>query len=199
MNQIKLNNRILTLEKIEDHEIFNVNCRSYFSNFIEIKTLSEKFNLESINLKVKISLLNKNNELIDFIQVFGRLYDSDLFIVRDKFLVVNDSLVLYYDGIIICLSLEKFEEKWHKVFTDVIEVVDFEGDLLVYDELEVIRLDKQGNEKWSFGGMDHFISYLDTENFVLFEDFIKMVDSNEVVYRISYDGKDIDNIGAKYF
>ncbi len=199
MNNIQLENGILTFESIKNNESFNSNLQSYFSNFIESKLINEKSSLESINLKVKISFHNYDAQVTNSIQIFGRLHNSEYYIHKDSFLIIDDSIIIYFDGIILSLNLENLKLNWIKECTDIIDIVLFQNDLFVYDELEILRLDKNGNEKWSFGGMDHFISYQGTDNFIFFDEYIQMVDSNEVIYRISYDGKDLDNINSKYF
>lgn len=198
MNKIQLKNSVITFESIKNIEFFNPNVPSYFSNFIESKLINKKLSLESLNLKVKISLHNYLTQITSSVQIFGRLYDSDYYISKESFLIIDDSIIIYFDGIILSLNLENLKLNWIKEFTDIIDIVLFQNDLFVYDELEILRLDKNGNKKWNFGGMDHFISYQGTDNFIFFDEYIQMVDSNEVIYRISYDGKDLGNINSKY-
>lgn len=192
MTEIELNNKILIFEKIESEEVLP-SSDSFYSNHSE--------NIEiNYSTKVKISLFNLDKKLIKSIKIFGIFLDSNTYILLEEYLIMENSIFFSFDGVLLSLDKENFTLNWQKKnFTNIISFELYENDLIVYDELEVARIDINGNDKWRFSGMDHFISYQGTENFIFCDEYIKMIDSNEVEYRISYDGEDINKINTNYF
>ncbi|WP_298121770.1 hypothetical protein [Flavobacterium sp.] len=192
MNEIDMNDKILIFEKIEDEKIFS-SSDSFYSNH------SENIDI-NYPTKVKISLFSFDRKLIKSINIFGIFFDSNTYILLEKYLILENSIIISFDGILLSFDKGNFMLNWQKKsFTDIISFKLYENDLIIYDELEVARIDINGNDKWSFSGMDHFISYQGTENFIFCDEYIKMIDSNEVEYRISYDGEDINKINPNYF
>ena len=191
MTEIKIDDRILIFEKFEDEKVSYSD--SYFSNH------AENINI-NYSTKVKISLYSLDKEFIKSIKIFGMFLDSETYILLEKFKIFGNSLIFSFDGVLLSFDKKNFMLNWQKKdFIDIISFELYEDDLIVYDELAIVRIDINGNEKWSFSGMDHFISYQGTENFIFCDKYIKMVDSNEVEYQISYDGEDINNINTNYF
>ncbi len=187
-----MNDKILIFEKIEDEKIFS-SSDSFYSNH------SENIDI-NYPTKVKISLFSFDRKLIKSINIFGIFFDSNTYILLEKYLILENSIIISFDGILLSFDKGNFMLNWQKKsFTDIISFKLYENDLIIYDELEVARIDINGNDKWSFSGMDHFISYQGTENFIFCDEYIKMIDSNEVEYRISYDGEDINKINPNYF
>ena len=118
----------------------------------------------------------------------------------EKFKIFGNSIIFSFDGVLLSFNKKSFTLNWQKKdFIDIISFELYENDIIVYDELSIVRIDINGNDKWSFSGMDHFISYHGTENFIFCDKYIKMVDSNEVEYQISYDGEDLNDINTNYF
>ena len=192
MNEIEINDKILTFEKIEDEKIF-FSSDSFYSN--------HSGNIDiNYSTKVKISLLSFDRKLIKSYNLFGIFLDSNTYILLEKYLILENSIIISFDGILLSFNKENFILNWQKKdFTDIFSLKSYKNDLIIYDELEIARIDINGNYKWRFSGMDHFISYQGTENFIFCKEYIKMIDSNEVEYRISYDGEDINKINTNYF
>jgi len=192
MNEIEINDKILTFEKIEDEKIF-FSSDSFYSNH------SENIDI-NYPTKVKISLLSFDRKLIKSYNLFGIFLDSNTYISLEKYLILENSIIISFDGILLSFNKENFILNWQKKdFTDIFSLKSYKNDLIIYDELEIARIDINGNYKWRFSGIDHFISYQGTENFIFCKEYIKMIDSNEVEYRISYDGEDINKINTNYF
>ena len=64
-----------------------------------------------------------------------------------------------------------------------------QDDYIIHGELQVVRLDKDGNIKWRFGGTDIFVSIDNDEEFKIESDGILLTDFSKTKYKIDFDGK----------
>ena len=192
MEEIQFENQLLTFEyytgEIEDIEPEKL----YYSRHLLDENLIAEVKLaHKCVLKVSSKSLDEKVE--------GDIYFVGIY-SEPRYLFDNHLLIIYFETAILAINRRTLKPIWiHNDFCDITTIKKYREDLFIYDELSLARIDKQGSIKWRFYGSDHFVSYIGTENFVFHDDFIKMVDSNEVVYRISYDGEDIDNINSRYF
>ena len=149
-------------------------------------------------IKITSKEINSSNEC--FIICVGILRGSSGNFLPIKYIKDNDKLVIGFETFILSVNYQTLDKFWIlNEYTDVLCIEKYEEDYIAYDEVTVERIDKRGNVKWSFHSIDHFVSYRGTENFIFYDTYIKMIDSNEVVYRISYEGEDLDNIRENYF
>jgi len=72
-----------------------------------------------------------------------------------------------------------------------LQVFKFENDYLVHGELEISRIDKNGNIKWQFSGADIFVSFEGAEEFILNPDHILLKDFSGRQYKIDFDGQEL--------
>ena len=110
---------------------------------------------------------------------------------QNSSLVDNDQFLICCCDTIFCLSLSDLELKW-KTQADqatCFEIFKFQSDYIVHGEIEISRLDKDGNIKWQFGGSDIFVSIDNGDAFTLKADHIALKDFNNIKYKIDFDGK----------
>jgi hypothetical protein len=93
---------------------------------------------------------------------------------KNSSLLDNDQLLLFCYDTIFCLTLPDLELKW-KTLADqatCFQIFRQQDHYIIHGELQVTKLDKDGNKKWGFGGADIFVSV-----------------DNEEEFKIDFDGK----------
>lgn len=106
-------------------------------------------------------------------------------------LIDNDLLLLCCCNTIFCLTLCDLELKW-KTQADQItcfQIFKNQDDYIIHGELQIAKLDKNGNIKWEFGGADIFVSIDGEEEFKIENDGILLTDFAKTKYKIDFDGK----------
>jgi hypothetical protein len=110
---------------------------------------------------------------------------------QNSSLVVNDRLVICCCDTVFSLTLPDLELKW-KTQADqatCFQIFKQQDDFIVHGELQVTKLDKDGNKKWEFGGADIFVSIDNEEEFKIENDGILLTDFAKTKYKIDFDGK----------
>lgn len=81
--------------------------------------------------------------------------------------------------------------KWETQADEVncFQLFKLQDDYIVHGELQITRLDKDGNIKWQFGGADIFVNIEGEEEFILAENHIILTDFGNRKYKIGFDGK----------
>ena len=114
--------------------------------------------------------------------------------------VHENSSLLDYDRLLVCccdsvfcLTLPDLNLLWqtHADTATCLQVFKFENDYLVHGELEISRIDKNGNIKWQFSGADIFVSFEGAEEFILNPDHILLKDFSGRQYKIDFDGQEL--------
>lgn len=69
------------------------------------------------------------------------------------------------------------------------QIYKYQDDYLIHGELQISRLDCNGNIKWEFSGADIFVSIDNEEEFLIKNDGILLTDFTGKKYKINFDGK----------
>ena len=112
-------------------------------------------------------------------------------VYQNSSLVDNDQLVICCCNTVFCLTLPDLDLKW-KTCADqatCFQIFKQQDDYIVHGELQVTKLDKNGQIKWEFGGADIFVSIDNEEEFRLDNDGILLTDFAKTKYKIDFDGK----------
>ena len=106
-------------------------------------------------------------------------------------IIDNDQLLLCCCDTIFCLAIPSLTLKW-KTQADpatCFKIFQQEGDYIIHGELQVTKLDRDGNKRWEFGGADIFVSIDNEDGFKLESDGILLTDFAKTKYKIDFDGK----------
>jgi hypothetical protein len=108
-------------------------------------------------------------------------------------LVTNDSILICCSNKVYSLSIPDLKLNWKKRFDPAtcFAIYTFKQDFVVHGELQITRIDKDGNEKWSFGARDIFVTPDGKDSIELFGDKIKLRDWEGYDYLLNEDGKEI--------
>jgi hypothetical protein len=112
------------------------------------------------------------------------------------------SAVVVADSILICccdkvysLSIPELTLNWKRRIDPAtcFAIYFFNGDFLIHGELQITRIDKEGNEKWIFAARDIFVAPDGQEAFALTESKIKLKDWQGYEYILNEHGEDISD------
>ena len=107
-------------------------------------------------------------------------------------LLDGDRLLVACGNEVFCILLPTLELLWHTQvdMATCFEVVPYQDDYITHGEVEISRLNRQGEILWQFSGKDILVSPIErTPSFTLTPEGIELVDFNYESYFIDYDGK----------
>ncbi|WP_437920025.1 hypothetical protein [Sphingobacterium sp. LRF_L2] len=106
----------------------------------------------------------------------------------------NDHLLLCCGNTVFCLLLPHLDLQW-QIHADPItcfQLFRLQDDYIVHGEMQITRIDKQGNIAWEFGGADIFVSVEGKQEIQIGHDRIVLTDFSNRIYTIDFYGKTID-------
>jgi hypothetical protein len=110
---------------------------------------------------------------------------------QNSSLLDNSQLLVCCCDTVFCLTLPYLDLKW-KTQADqatCFQIFKQQDDYIVHGELQVVKLDRDGNKKWVFGGADILVSIDNEEGFKIENDGILLTDFAKTKYKIDFDGK----------
>jgi hypothetical protein len=119
-------------------------------------------------------------------------------IFENSSLLDKDRLVICCADKIFCLSIPGLDLKWQtRADLTCLQIFKLEEDYLVHGEVNISRIDANGNIKWQFGGADIFISIESADDFKIETDHIRVVDFCNTEYKIDFSGNLISSFNLK--
>jgi hypothetical protein len=109
--------------------------------------------------------------------------------------LIDNVLILSLGFTFLSFDIDKQEIKW-KVRPDsaqIFEFYDLENDFLVRGEIEIHRIDLDGNIKWSYGGRDIWVSIDGKKEVQVEQGQIHLTDFAGNEYVIDFDGKTLED------
>lgn len=131
----------------------------------------------------------QDDQIIDSCIIIGSGGATGVY--QNSSLLDNDQLLLCCCDTIFCLALPNLDLKW-KTQADqatCFQIFQPQDDYIIHGELQVTKLDKNGNKKWEFRGADIFVNIDNKEEFKLESDGILLTDFAKTKYKIDFDGK----------
>ena len=110
----------------------------------------------------------------------------------EKSALLGDRLLIACGNEVFCVLLPTLELLWHTQvdMATCFEIVPYQDDYITHGEVEIVRLNKQGEILWQFSGKDIFVSPIErTPAFKTTSQGIDLVDFNYEEYHIDYNGK----------
>ena len=107
-------------------------------------------------------------------------------------LLDGDRLLITCGNEVYCLLLSTIKVCWHTQvdIATCFEIVPYQDDYITHGEVEISRLNRQGEILWQFSGKDIFVSPTERiPSFTLTSKGIELIDFNYESYLIDYQGK----------
>lgn len=134
-------------------------------------------------------IIRKNGEEINSCVVVGA--GGRTSISQNSSIMDDDQLLICCGNKIFCLNIPSLTLKWDIQVDQVtcFQIYPLDDDYVVHGELEITRLDRNGNIKWQFIGSDIFVSLNEEEVFRLHNDYISLFDFSNLKYKLDFNGK----------
>ena len=109
------------------------------------------------------------------------------------FACTGDSVLICCSDKVYSLSIPQLKLNWKKRLDPAtcFAIYHFKGDFIIHGELQITRIDKDGNEKWSFSARDIFVTPDGKESISLMDDKIKLRDWEGYEYLLNENGQEI--------
>jgi|JI7StandDraft_1071085.scaffolds.fasta_scaffold00682_7 hypothetical protein len=103
----------------------------------------------------------------------------------------DNCLILSLGFTFLCFDLIAQDIIWHirPDHAEIFEFYDLQDDYLLRGEYAIHRIDKNGNVKWSYGGMDIWVNIDGKSEVIIESDKILLTDFYNNEYVINYEGK----------
>jgi hypothetical protein len=114
--------------------------------------------------------------------------------IHDNSVVItNDSILICCSDKIYSLSIPDLKLNWKKRFdaATCFAIHPFNGDFVIHGELQITRIDKDGNEKWKFIARDIWVTPEGNDALELKDNKIKLKDWEGYEYELNPDGKEL--------
>lgn len=165
------------------HSVDNLNSYDF-----EYPLNSEPFSRECSFTTTGI-IVRKDSELISS----AIICEPNGITIDDKtnYLIENDRVYICARNLIYALNIYDLSISWRKEIDNVycLGLFRLEEDILVHGELEIHRIDLDGNIKWRFSGSDILLNIEGKNELTINKDFINLIDFNGKDYKIDLDGK----------
>ncbi len=196
-------------KEIFDHQFLTISNESYTveisfeGGFCEQKTLGHLGSDKVIELNEptqKTSVLylktvypNQPKKTCTILGIDGGVY---LHTANDKdnsysVKLSDNCLILSLGFTFLCFDLIAQDIIWHirPDHAEIFEFYDLQDDYLLRGEYAIHRIDKNGNVKWSYGGMDIWVNIDGKSEVIIESDKILLTDFYNNEYVINYEGK----------
>lgn len=176
---------------IFDDKIYTLNStdnvRSYQFEYVEANIFEDRFYPESKHAII-ISLDDKevNSAIICEIGGYTIIHEH-------SFIIINDLIFICCCDKVYSLGLPNLDLRWIKRLDPVIcfGIYEFGDDLIIHGELQVSRINKQGDLKWDFGARDIFVLPDGGNSLMIKNDQIHLKDWEGYEYFLDANGKEI--------
>jgi|SRR5690554_299277 hypothetical protein len=135
----------------------------------------------------------QDTQIIDSCIVIGSGGATDIH--KNSSIIDKEQLIICCCNTVFCLTLPKLELKW-KTQADqatCFQIFKQQNEYIIHGELQITKLDRNGNKKWEFSGADIFVSIDNEEEFKIEKDGILLTDFAKTKYKIDFEGKLIWN------
>lgn len=112
----------------------------------------------------------------------------------NSFIISGDALLICCCDKIFALKLPDLSINWHKRLDPAtcFGIYSFDNDFVIHGELQITRIDKDGNEKWTFGARDIFVTPDGNNSFEIRADKILLTDWEGYKYTLDKNGVEIN-------
>lgn len=133
----------------------------------------------------------KKSCLLKGIHGSGHLEKAQYFGDSQSVKLEGNNLVLSLGVHFFSLNLTDFSLNWNLEpdTAEVFEFYDLQGDYLLRGEVEIHRIDTNGNIKWRFSGTNIWVNMEGKPEVTIKENYIRLLDFNSDEYLIDFDGK----------
>jgi len=110
---------------------------------------------------------------------------------ENSYLIEGDNILICCSSEVYSLNINNLLLNWKNEFdfATCFGIYKFEGDFITHGELQINRIDKNGNTKWTFGARDIFVNPDGKTAFKIIKNKIELIDWQGYKYVLNADGK----------
>ena len=157
--------------------------------------LSEEGNWGSVLRLVIYTEDMQKTCLIKGIQGSSYLHQTDEKDNSQSVKIDDNNLIMSLGFNFISLNLNQLTLNWNLKpdMAEVFEFYDFQNDYLLRGEVEIHRIDKKGQIKWSYGGRDIWVNMDGKPEVQIEENAIRLLDFDSNEYLIDFNGNTLED------
>lgn len=172
------------LIEIQKDEMYTIDSSDNLFDYSNIYFTSSDFILPS-----KVGIKVFENEKLISSAIIGSIGGGTG--IHDKSQIIeNDKLIMCCSDSVFCLSIPDLNLIW-KTQADqatCFEIFKHQDSYIVHGELEISRLDLDGNILWQKSGADIFATEKGIDDFEITATYIRATDWENCVYKFDFDG-----------
>jgi len=117
-------------------------------------------------------------------------------ISKNSFIIKNDRIYICCSNQIYSLNLMDLSVNWRKQYdvATCFGIYEFDEDFIVHGEIQVSRIDKNGETKWNFSARDIFVNPDGKTEFKIVKNRIELIDWEGYKYELNGEGKILTEI-----
>lgn len=117
-------------------------------------------------------------------------------ISENSFLIKNDRIYICCSDKIYSLNLKDLSVNWRNQYdiATCFGIYEFDEDFIFHGEIQVSRIDKNGETKWNFSARDVFVNPDGKTEFKIVENRIELIDWEGYKYELNAEGKILTEI-----
>jgi len=117
-------------------------------------------------------------------------------ISTNSFIIKNDRIYICCSNQIYSLNLMDLSVNWRKQYdvATCFGIYEFDEDFIVHGEIQVSRIDKNGETKWNFSARDIFVNPDGKTEFKIVKNRIELIDWEGYKYELNGEGKILTEI-----
>ena len=114
-------------------------------------------------------------------------------LTENSFIINDNKIWICISNKIYCLEIPSLKLIYHKKLDSVTNftIYKFKDDVIIHGELEIFRITKLGDIKWSFSGKDIWVNIEGKQEVEIKDDRIKLIDFENNEYEIDFNGIEI--------
>lgn len=112
-------------------------------------------------------------------------------ISENSFQIKDDRIYICCSDQIYSLNLTDLSVNWRKQYdiATCLGIYEFDNDFIIHGEIQVSRIEKNGETKWNFSARDIFVNPDGKTEFKITENRIELIDWQGYKYELNADGK----------
>jgi len=116
-------------------------------------------------------------------------------IYEDTYAIADDVVIIISGNEIYCLEIPSLILIWHKEFDRAVNfaIYKLEEDFIIYGEIGIFRITKDGEIVWSFWGRDIWVNLEGKNPFSIENDKIRLFDFESNEYVLDFNGNLIED------
>ncbi|PBI89630.1 hypothetical protein BSF41_21670 [Flavobacterium sp. ACN2] len=183
-----------------DYKNFEIELFDDINDDLDLIIKSKKNEIDFGSKKEKLEYISRHYIIVKELGIEISnitIYESNSAsgIYEDTFAVTDNKLLVISGNEIYCLEIPSLKLIWHKEFDQAANfaLYKLEEDFIIYGEIGIFRITKEGEIVWSFWGRDIWVNLKGKNPFSVENDKIRLFDFESNEYILDFNGNLIED------